>query len=100
MPIYFAITQVPAYCEFRQFTQEPGRTYRLGDLHLFPRNIPFFDAFFDELKRYGFIEGQNLSIDQRGCGLHVDQLAESTPSPRRSNRAVSAYATHAIDFAI
>lgn len=56
--------------------QEPGRTYRIGSLHLFPRRTPFYDAFFDELHRLGFIEGQNLSVDQFGYGLGPEQLSD------------------------
>ena len=33
-------------------------------------------AFFDELRRLGFMEGQNLTVDGRGYGLHIDQFAE------------------------
>ena len=42
--------------------QEPGRTYRLGVLANAPRNAAHWVAFFDELRRHGFIEGVNLSI--------------------------------------
>jgi putative ABC transport system substrate-binding protein len=56
--------------------QEPGRIYRLGNLHVFPRQTPWYDALFDELRRLGFIDGQNLSVDEHGYGLRVDQLAE------------------------
>jgi putative ABC transport system substrate-binding protein len=56
--------------------QEPGRTYRLGGLSPSPRHSPQLVAFFDELRRLGFIEGQNLIIDGRGYGLRIDQFAE------------------------
>lgn len=55
---------------------QEGRTYRIGCLHLFPRKTPFYDAFFDELHRLGFTEGQNLSVDQSGYGLRLEQLSE------------------------
>jgi putative tryptophan/tyrosine transport system substrate-binding protein len=42
--------------------QEPGRTYRLGDVSVSPRNAPYWLVTFDELRRLGFIEGQNLTI--------------------------------------
>ena len=45
--------------------QEPGRTYRVGGLSSGPRNSPVHVAMFDELRRFGFIEGQNLTIDWR-----------------------------------
>jgi putative tryptophan/tyrosine transport system substrate-binding protein len=55
--------------------QEPGRKYRLGALHVSPRSSPPHVAFFDALRRLGFIEGQNLWVDPRGYGLPVEQLA-------------------------
>jgi putative tryptophan/tyrosine transport system substrate-binding protein len=55
--------------------QEPGRTYRLGSLHFSPLRAPNHVAVFDELRRQGFVAGQNLWVDERGYGLHVDQLA-------------------------
>jgi ABC-type uncharacterized transport system substrate-binding protein len=54
--------------------QEPGRLYRLGGLHLAPRQAPHHVALFDELRRQGFIEGQNLAADWRGHGSSFDQF--------------------------
>ena len=45
--------------------QEPGRTYRLGGLFPAPRDDPANAAWIDELKRRGFIEGHNLTLDYR-----------------------------------
>jgi putative ABC transport system substrate-binding protein len=56
--------------------QQPGRTYRLGSLHLSPRDAPHHLAFYDELRRLGFIEGQNLVVDASGYGLRIERLAE------------------------
>ena len=42
--------------------QEVGRTYRLGVLASNPRRRANWVAFFGELRKYGFIEGTNLSI--------------------------------------
>jgi putative tryptophan/tyrosine transport system substrate-binding protein len=56
--------------------QEAGRTYRLGSLHLSPRNSPHTVALYDELRLLGFIDGQNLLVDEHGYGLRVEQLAE------------------------
>ena len=56
--------------------QEPGRTYRLGDLHLSPRNALYNAALFDAVKPDGFIDGKNLVVDDRGFGLRVDQLVD------------------------
>jgi putative tryptophan/tyrosine transport system substrate-binding protein len=48
--------------------QEAGRTYRIGCLSVSPRNAPLALAMFDELRRLGFIEGQNLTIDCANTG--------------------------------
>jgi putative ABC transport system substrate-binding protein len=56
--------------------QEPGRTYRLGGLTPSPREAPQNVALFEELRRSGFIEGQNLTIDWRGYGQRVQLVSE------------------------
>ena len=50
---------------FAALAQQAGRTYRLGGVSVSPRNAPWFVAMFDELRRLGFIEGQNLTLDWR-----------------------------------
>src|SRR5258708_2906525 len=55
--------------------QEAGRTYHLAVLSGNPRVVPQFDAFFDELRLNGFLEGQNLVVDARGFGLRNEQFA-------------------------
>jgi putative ABC transport system substrate-binding protein len=55
--------------------QESRRTYRLGSLQFSPRSAPWHVAFFDALRRQGFVEGQNLVGDPDGYSLRVDQLA-------------------------
>jgi ABC-type uncharacterized transport system substrate-binding protein len=56
--------------------QQAGRTYRLGALYPAPRTSPQYVALFDELRRLGFVEGQNLSVDGRGYGLRAEQFAQ------------------------
>jgi putative ABC transport system substrate-binding protein len=56
--------------------QEPGRTYRLGSLSPSPRETPQNVALFEELRRSGFIEGQNLTIDWREYGQRVELVSE------------------------
>jgi putative ABC transport system substrate-binding protein len=56
--------------------QEPGRIYRLGGVHSSPREAPHHIAFFDELRRLGFIDGQNLLVDLAGYGLTVEQFEQ------------------------
>src|SRR5215472_2881854 len=56
--------------------QQAGRNYRLGCLLPLTRDAPINVAFFDELRRRGFIEGQNLTVEYRAYGLHVDLVSE------------------------
>jgi putative tryptophan/tyrosine transport system substrate-binding protein len=55
--------------------QQAGRVYRIGSLQTAPRNAPHQLAFFAEIGRLGFVEGQNLMIDSPGYGLRVDQYS-------------------------
>ena len=61
---------------FAALAQQPGRTYRLGCLFPSPRDVPRNVAFFDELRRRGFIEGQNLTVEYRAYGQHVDLIPQ------------------------
>ena len=56
--------------------QEAGRTYRVGGISPSPRTAPYIAAIFDELRRFGFVEGQNLTIDWLGYGLNIDPVPE------------------------
>jgi putative tryptophan/tyrosine transport system substrate-binding protein len=62
---------------FAALAQEAGRTYRLGCLWAVPRgDDPAYKAFFDELRRRGFVEGQNLTVEFRAYGQHVDLIPQ------------------------
>jgi putative tryptophan/tyrosine transport system substrate-binding protein len=54
--------------------QQTGRTYHLGCLLPNPPNE--YVAFFDGLRRRGFIEGQNLTVEYRAYGQHVDLIPQ------------------------
>jgi putative tryptophan/tyrosine transport system substrate-binding protein len=56
--------------------QEPNRTYRIGFLIRAPRNTPFADAAFDELRVNGFIDGQNLIVLPGGFDDPNEVIAE------------------------
>ena len=71
---FIALLGASATWPFVAMAQQPGRTYRLGDLHLSPRNAPHNTALFDAVKAYGFIDGQNLVVDNAGFGLRVSAL--------------------------
>jgi hypothetical protein len=47
-------------CPVAAPAQQAARTYRLGALLPLTRDAPINVAFFDELRRRGFIEGQTL----------------------------------------
>ena len=57
--------------------QKAGRIYRLGCLSPHPRDIPFNVRFFDKLRRAGFIEDLNLTIDYRAFAPHIDLISQN-----------------------
>jgi putative ABC transport system substrate-binding protein len=59
---------------FAAMAQQAGRTYHLGCLLSTPPNE--YVAFFDGLRRRGFIEGQNLTVEYRAYGQHVDLIPQ------------------------
>jgi putative ABC transport system substrate-binding protein len=64
------------------WAQQAGRAYRLGMLWPYPRNPDgatediVIAAFVDELRRRGFIEGQNLTIDYRTWAPRLDLISD------------------------
>jgi putative tryptophan/tyrosine transport system substrate-binding protein len=73
---FIALIGATVIWPFASTAQQLGRTYRLGCLLPLTRDAPINIAFFDELRRRGFIEGQNLAVDYRAYGLHVDLISE------------------------
>ena len=73
---FIALMGASATWPFAALAQEPERTYRLGVLLFSPRNATYNVALFDAVKPDGFIDGKNLVVDDRGFGLHVDELAD------------------------
>jgi putative ABC transport system substrate-binding protein len=62
---------------FAAMAQQPGRTYRLGFLGGVARDdAPANPHFFDELRRLGFVEGQNLTVEYRAYALHPDLVSQ------------------------
>jgi putative ABC transport system substrate-binding protein len=61
---------------FAALAQQAGRTYRLGCLSAVPRDAPINVAFFEELRRRGFIEDHNLTVEWRIYGQHVDLISQ------------------------
>jgi len=56
--------------------QEAGRKYRIAALLPQPRNSPSYAALFGEIQKFGFIEGQNLTIDSRSYGRQIELLSK------------------------
>jgi putative tryptophan/tyrosine transport system substrate-binding protein len=65
------IASAPAL-PFAARAQQDGRVYRIGFLVLPPKQV--FTAFFDEMRRHGFVDGKNLIVDPRGFSTPVDRL--------------------------
>jgi len=59
---------------FAAMAQEPGRTYHMGCLLPNPPNE--YVAFFDGLRRRGFIEGQNATFDFRVFVPHIELISQ------------------------
>ena len=73
---FIALLGVGATWPFAATAQQAGRTYHLGCLLPPPRDNPANTAFFDELRRRGFIEGQNLTVEYRAYAQHVDLIPQ------------------------
>ena len=56
--------------------QEAGRTYRLGILFPFPREHPSVVLLMGDLRRRGFIDGQNLTVNYRVFAQHPELIPE------------------------
>src|SRR5262245_3128015 len=56
--------------------QDAGRSYRVGSLHMAPWDAPHHIALRRSLRRLGFVEGYNLSLDVKGYGLRREQFDE------------------------
>jgi putative ABC transport system substrate-binding protein len=73
---FIALAGVSVAWPFAAMAQQTGRTYRLGFLVLIPRDAPINVRFFDELRRNGFIEGQNLAVEWRAFKQHSDLISQ------------------------
>jgi putative ABC transport system substrate-binding protein len=61
---------------FATLAQEAGRTYRLGVLYAAPRDDVVVTAFFEGVRRQGFIEGQNLTVIYHAFAANPDLLPD------------------------
>src|SRR5262245_16619184 len=69
--------------------QQAGRTYRLGVLHNLGPQSPQFPPFYDELRRLGFVEGQNLIVDSRTLRRSRASTSSTAPSSRNSSKTAT-----------
>src|SRR5262249_24164924 len=60
--------------------QQADRNYHLGFLSANPREAPQNMALLDELRRSGFVEGQNPVVDQRGFSTDHGKFPEVAAS--------------------
>src|SRR5258708_681293 len=56
--------------------QEGKRSYRIGVLTPAPRRSPNYVALFDELRKFGLAEGENLFVVGRGFASRSEQFPE------------------------
>src|SRR5688572_128986 len=54
--------------------QDVGRKYRIAALVPQTRNSSPYIALFGEIQKFGFVEGQNLTIDFRSYGQQIELL--------------------------
>jgi putative tryptophan/tyrosine transport system substrate-binding protein len=73
---FIALMGASVVWPFAAMAQQAGRTYRLGAVFASPRNTPASVAMIDELRRFGFVEGQNLIIEWRSYGPHPDLISQ------------------------
>ena len=59
------------------WAQQPGRVYRIGGMSSLPARNPPLVEWLNELGRLGFVEGQNLTIDEVSSGLRPEQFPEA-----------------------
>jgi putative tryptophan/tyrosine transport system substrate-binding protein len=59
------------------WAQQPGRVYRVGGMSSLPARNPLLVEWLNELGRLGFVEGQNLTIDEVSSGLRPEQFPEA-----------------------
>jgi putative ABC transport system substrate-binding protein len=73
---FIALAGASVAWSFAAMAQQAGRSYRLGAVFASPRNTPASVAMIDELRRFGFVEGQNLTIEWRSYGPHPDLISQ------------------------
>jgi hypothetical protein len=65
-----------ALLPFAAMAQQPGRTYRPGILYAASRDDVVVTAFFEGVRRQGFVEGQNLTVIYHAFAANPDLLPD------------------------
>ena len=65
-----ALATLPAY------SQQPGKVWRIGYLSLGSRADVQDEAFLEQLRSLGYVEGRNLQIEFRWAGNNIERLNE------------------------
>src|SRR4028119_516802 len=81
--IGFASGALALAAPWRAAGQAASRTYRIGFLS--PGQLAPVNPVFDELRRHGFVEGRNLTIDRRDRNAGYQQLAAAALEPVRTS---------------
>jgi putative tryptophan/tyrosine transport system substrate-binding protein len=81
--IGFASGALASAAPWRAAGQVVSRTYRIALLS--PDPSTEFAAMFDELRRYGFVEGRNLVIDRRNRDASYEQIAAAALEVARTS---------------
>jgi ABC-type uncharacterized transport system substrate-binding protein len=81
--IGFASGALALAAPWRAAGQVASRTYRIALLS--PDPSTEFAAMFDELRRYGFVEGRNLVIDRRNRDAGYQQIAAAALEVARTS---------------
>ncbi len=83
---FIALGGSAALCASHAGAQQAGKVYRIGMFtSLNPVMRPAYVAFLDELRMQGFIEGQNLVVDQRPTAQSPAALANNVAEMARAN---------------
>lgn len=69
-----------AFAPATAWAQKPGRTYRLGALLVFPPDDPARISMLEGLAAMGFVDGKNLTVDQRGSASNFPAAARELVS--------------------
>jgi putative ABC transport system substrate-binding protein len=59
---------------FRALAQQPGKTWRMG--FIAQGYEKFYDALFEELRDFGYIEGRNLIVERRYAEGRAERFQE------------------------